>query len=130
MRTSDPKVMQRAFDKKFKSIAENIEEAYLEVGERGVGYLKKETPVDTGHLRQSMSYTVNKKVYHPLGNNDNVKPTTDKDTLYIGTNVIYAPHVEYRSKNGSQGFMLRAYNRTKKSAKQIFENAIKRGMMK
>ena len=130
MRTSNPKVIQAAFDTKFKAISTNIDEALVEVGERGVNYLKLETPVISGHLRQSMSYTVGSKVYKPLGNTDNVKASGDKETVYIGTNVIYAPSVEYLAKNGSQGFMYRAYKQTKKRAKVIFEQAMMKGMKK
>jgi len=130
MRTSNPKVIQKAFDTKFKAIATNIDEALVEVGERGVNYLKLETPVDSGHLRQSMSYTVGSKVYKPLGHEDNVKSSGDKESVYIGTNVIYAPSVEYLAKNGSQGFMYRAYKQTKKRAKVIFEQAMMKGMKK
>jgi hypothetical protein len=110
-------------------VSESTQEAFVEVGERGVGYLKRETPVDTGRLRNSMSYTISNKVYTPLGNNkDNVNKSSDKDTLYIGTNVIYAPSVEYLAKNGSAGFMLRAYNQTKKVADQIFQKVIGRAV--
>lgn len=132
MRTSDPKKIQRVFDDKFKAVSSNMEEALVEIGERGVNYLKLETPVDTGRLRQSMSYTVNKKVYTPLGNNanDNLRPTNEKETVYIGTNVIYAPSVEYRSKNGSQGFMYRAYKQLRKRAQQILKQAMQKGMRK
>ena len=130
MKTSDPKVIQREFGSKFKSVSNNIDEALLEIGERGVNYLKLETPVDSGRLRQSMSYTVNKKVYTPLGNNasDNLKATKEKETVYIGTNVIYAPHVEYRAKNGSQGFMYRAYKKLRKTASKVLKQAMQKGM--
>ena len=118
-------------NRKVNAVSKNIDEAYLEVGERGVGNLKRETPVDTGRLRQSMSYTVDKKVYSPLGmSSDNVKATHEKDVVIIGTNTVYAPSVKYRATNGSQGFMLRAYQLTKKQAKSVFEQAIKRGVNK
>lgn len=132
MRTTNPLIIQQAFDSKFKAVSTNIDEALLEIGERGVSYLKLETPVDSGRLRNSMSYTVNKKVYSPLGQSvtDNVRATSGKDNVYIGTNVIYAPSVEYLAKNGSQGFMLRAYRKTKSSADMIFKKFIMKGMMK
>lgn len=132
MRTTNPLIIQQAFDSKFKAISTNIDEALIEIGERGVGYLKRETPVDSGRLRNSMSYTVNKKVYTPLGQSatDNVRRSTSKDAVYIGTNVIYAPSVEYLAQNGSAGFMLRAYRKTKKAADRIFKSEILKGMMK
>ena len=130
MRTSNPKIIQAAFDTKFKAISTNIDQALNEVGERGTNYLKLNTPEITGHLRQSMSYTVGSKVYRPLGHEDNVTASGDKETVYIGTNVIYAPSVEFLAKNNSQGFMLRAYKHTKKQAKKIFKQAMQEGMKK
>ena len=112
-------------DKIIKVASESTEEALIEVGERGVGNLKRGTPVKTGILRNSMSYTIDKKVYKPLGSTDNVNPSKDKDSVYIGTNVIYAPSVEFRSTNGSEGFFLRAYIQTKKQAKEIFKEVYK-----
>ena len=124
--------MQQAFEKKFKAASENIDEALIEIGERGVGYLKLETPVDSGRLRNSMSYTVNKKVYSPLGQSatDNVHRTSEKEAVYIGTNVVYAPSVEYLAENGSAGFMLRAYKKTKKAASLILKSGIVKGLTK
>lgn len=132
MRTSDPKKIQGVLNDKFKAVSNNIEEALIEVGERGVNYLKLETPVDSGRLRQSMSYTVNKKVYTPLGNKaeDNLRATNEKETVYIGTNVIYAPFVEYRARNGSQGFMYRAYKQLRKRSGAILKQAMQKGMRK
>ena len=132
MRTTDPKVIQRAFDDKFKAVSKDIEEGLVEIGERGVKYLKLETPVDSGRLRNSMSYTTNNKVYTPLGHNadDNLRRSSDKETVYIGTNVIYAPSVEYRARNGSAGFMFRAFKLLQKRAPQILKQAMQRGMKK
>ena len=122
--TINNKIVAAQFESKFKAISKNIDEAFVEIGERGVGYLKRQTPVDSGRLRNSMSFTVDNKVYSPLGKEDNVKMSKAKDAVYIGTNVIYAPHVEYLSTNGSQGFMQRAYEQTKKRAKEIFSQAM------
>jgi hypothetical protein len=97
-------------------------EALEEVGQRGVGILKLNTPVDTGRLRNSMGYTVANKVE---GGENTVNRTSEKDSVYLGTNVIYAPSVEYRSKNGSQGFMLRSFNQLVPIAKKIIENSFK-----
>jgi hypothetical protein len=92
-----------------KVVSKSTKEGLIEIGERGVNYLKIETSafVDTGRLRQSMSYTIDNRVYNPLGNQDNVNPTNEKDAVYIGTNVVYARHVEYLAKNGSQGYKSR-----------------------
>lgn len=132
MRTTNPKVIEKAFNDKFKAVSNNIDEAFIEIGERGVNYLKLETPVDTGRLRQSMSYTTDGKVYRPLGHSteDTLRPTSKKESVYIGTNVIYAPSVEYRAKNGSAGFMYRAYKQLRKRAPEIIKQAMQKGMKK
>ena len=54
------------------------------IGLSAEGHAKKETPVDTGRLRNSINHA------------------TDDDAAYIGTNVEYAPYVELgaRGRNG------------------------------
>lgn len=49
------------------------------IGEKGEGYAKEDCPVDTGRLRASISH----------------KSETNELAAYIGTNVEYAPYVEY-----------------------------------
>ena len=52
-------------------------------------YAKKETPVDTGRLRNSITHTVK------------------SDAAYIGTNVEYAPFVEFGSSRNRAHHMLK-----------------------
>ena len=54
-----------------------IEKALEMIGIKAEGYAKKDCPVDTGRLRNSISHA------------------QEKDTAYIGTNVEYAESVEY-----------------------------------
>lgn len=49
------------------------------VGMKAEGYAKDNTPVDTGRLRNSMSHKVNMR----------------DSSVYIGTNVEYAPYIEF-----------------------------------
>ena len=49
----------------------------MAIGETAVGYAKEATPVDTGRLRNSEDYAV------------------DGNDVYIGTNVEYAPYIEF-----------------------------------
>lgn len=53
-----------------------VERALDAIGLQAEGYAKKLCPVDTGRLRNSISHAV------------------EKDSVYIGTNVEYAPYVE------------------------------------
>ena len=50
------------------------------IGQEAEGYAKDECPVDTGRLRNSISHEV------------------QEDEVYIGTNVEYAPYVEFNEK--------------------------------
>lgn len=73
-----------------EQIANAIDSAILsaleEIGLRAEGYAKKETPVDTGRLRNSITHAIE----------------SDENAVYIGTNVKYAPYVEndVRMSNG------------------------------
>lgn len=62
--------------------------ALFECGSTAVGYAKKLCPVDTGNLREHISSEID----------------LEDLTAYIGTNVEYAPYVEY----GTRGYGKRA----------------------
>ena len=78
------------------------------IGLTAEGHAKKETPVDTGRLRNSISHT------------------TDGEAAYIGTNVEYAPYVELGSR-GRQGkhMLQRAASEHTDEYKQLMEDAMK-----
>ena len=78
------------------------------IGLTAEGYAKKDTPVDTGRLRNSISYA------------------TDDEAAYIGTNVEYAPYVELGAR-GRQGvhMLQRAATEHADEYKQIMEDALK-----
>ncbi|MCQ2369259.1 MAG: HK97 gp10 family phage protein [Paludibacteraceae bacterium] len=54
-----------------------VERGLMACGEKAVGYAQDKCPVDTGRLRGSIAYKV------------------DGDDCYIGTNVEYAPYIEF-----------------------------------
>ena len=63
---------------------------------------KQKTPVDTGRLRASINYKV------------------EKDVAIIGTNVEYAPYIEYgHSKKAPGGFLRPAFDENIRRIKQI-----------
>ena len=78
------------------------------IGLTAEGYAKRETPVDTGRLRNSISHA------------------TDDEAAYIGTNVEYAPYVELGAR-GRQGkhMLQRAASEHTDEYKQIMEDAMK-----
>jgi hypothetical protein len=97
--------VQKNLNNYINIMARNTTQALEEIGQRGVGIVKNNTPVDTGRLRQSMDYK------------------TEKDFVEVGTNVIYAQSVEFRSKQ-NKGFFLRSFNQLVPIAKEIFRKAM------
>ena len=78
------------------------------IGLTSEGHAKKETPVDTGRLRNSISHE------------------TDDDAAYIGTNVEYAPYVELGARGRKGVHMLqRAAAEHTDEYKRIMEDAMK-----
>lgn len=77
------------------------------IGLTAEGHAKKETPVDTGRLRNSISHA------------------TDDEAAYIGTNVEYAPYVELGARGREGKHMLqRAASEHASEYKQIMEDAM------
>lgn len=62
------------------ALNEQIGGALQSIGQEAEGYAKEKSRVDTGRLRNSISYKVN---------------TNDEKAVYVGTNVEYAPYIEY-----------------------------------
>ena len=78
------------------------------IGLTAEGHAKKETPVDTGRLRNSISHA------------------TDDEAAYIGTNVEYAPYVELGAR-GRQGkhMLKRAATEHADEYKRLMEDSMK-----
>ena len=82
--------------------------ALTAIGATAETYAKKETPVDTGRLRNSISHTV------------------DGEAAYIGTNVEYAPYVELGTSRAKAHHMLqKAATEHSAEYKQLAEDAVK-----
>ena len=129
MITSNAKEIQRNIDKFVKVTAKNTTEALDEIGLRGVGILKRNTPVVEGALRNSEAYTIDGKIKEGEGNTaDIIRPIKDKKTVIIGTNKIYAPKVEFLSKTGSRGFMFKSFKQLKPIANKIFKDVLGKGL--
>ena len=78
------------------------------IGLTAEGYAKKDTPVDTGRLRNSINHA------------------TDDEAEYIGTNVEYAPYVELGARGRKGVHMLqRAASEHTDEYKRIMEDAMK-----
>ena len=65
-------------DEVLKGLSDAVERALTRIGLAAEGYAKKECPVDTGNLRNSITNEV----------------VQSEKAVYIGTNVEYAAYVE------------------------------------
>lgn len=92
-----------------KATSEAIAKALEAVGITAEAYAKLLCPVDTGRLRNSISHDVR----------------ADDNTVYIGTNVEYAPYVEMgTSRTKAQPFLQPAATGHTEEYKQIFEQQL------
>ena len=81
--------------------------ALTAIGATAETYAKQETPVDTGRLRNSISYAV------------------DGESAYIGTNVEYAPYLELGTKKiAAHHYLKRAATEHKDEYKNLTAQAI------
>lgn len=68
------------------AMKEQVILALRSIGQEAEGYAKDDCPVDTGRLRNSIANEV----------------VEEEQAVYIGTNVEYAPYVEYRDNASHQ----------------------------
>lgn len=106
------------------------------IGITAEAHAKKNTPVDTGRLRNSITHAVSGETTAISSYSDNDgkqswsydgKAPDDKDmAVYIGTNVEYAPFIELGSR-GRQGvhFLQKAATEHKDEYKQLLTDALK-----
>nr|DAG29386.1 MAG TPA: putative tail component [Caudoviricetes sp.] len=93
------------------AIDQALAKALEEVGLVAEGYAKKACPVDTGRLRNSITHQV--------------RPS--EKSVYIGTNVEYAPYVELgTSRMKLQPFLRPAAADHEGTYKKIFESELKK----
>lgn len=85
-------------------VAHAILRGFKAIGEKAETYAKKDCPVDTGRLRNSITYVVSDG-FQAGANNSGGEPAKeadykphgrpDENTLVLGTNVVYAPPQEF-----------------------------------
>lgn len=96
----------------------------------------EDCPVDTGRLRNSITYATataqgdanTHKGQAADPEEYKVKGTPEKNAVYIGTNVIYAPAVEYLSmqhKSGKAHFLRDALANHRATYEEIIKKALK-----
>lgn len=84
-----------------KAMDNAIERTLVTAGIMIEGDAVARVPVDSGRLKGSITYATRKKQTRPSGNaksDDGVSTPRDEWTVHIGTNVEYAPHIEYGTK--------------------------------
>lgn len=92
------------------NFARQVAAGLMAIGATAEGYAKEDCPVDTGRLQNSISNTV------------------DDNSVYIGTNVVYAPYQEfydYKHTSGKAHFLRDAASTHGDEYKRIMEAALK-----
>lgn len=134
------KIVENNKAKILGELDEAIDRALESVGLQASNYAKMSTPVDTGLLRNSMTYalggegaaisTYKDDVGKKSGSYSGSAPAEEK-TVFIGTNVEYAPYVEFGHHLPSGGvvagqhFLERAIVGHKNEYKKLIEAALK-----
>lgn len=96
-------------DKFLSALESQIKSALSEIADKAVESAKANCPVDTGNLRDSITYK------------------QENGTLTVGTDVEYGKYVEYGSIHNpvASHFLLNAMQNNTDSYKQIIENSLK-----
>ena len=108
---------------------EAIQRALEAIGIQFMGDAADYCPVDTGRLRASITYATQdaKGTYgSPFKSGDSsISGTVPEATVIVGTNVEYAPYVEYgTSKSREQSFLRRALQENMDTYAAIFESEL------
>jgi len=118
-----------------KAIDNAVERMLVEAGIMVEGDAVMLAPVDTGRVKGSITYATNRKRTRVRGvakPGDEVSTPMEDDTVYIGTNVEYAQHLEYGTKHmAAQPFLRPAFDGRKsdimrRGLKEVHEG-LKRG---
>lgn len=97
-----------------KSMQRQLQNGLLACGTIAEGYAKEECPVDTGRLRNSIT--------------NSVQTSENEAAVYIGTNVEYAPQVEFMDishKTGNAHFLKNAVTNHTEEYEKTIEAALK-----
>ena len=88
------------------AVNDRVETALKQCGEAIEGWAKQDTPVDTGLLRNSLTYGLSGQATNISSYSDDAgnqqgsysspAPSTQDNAVYVGSNVEYAPYVEFK----------------------------------
>lgn len=118
------------------ALEQAIEDALFAVGAKAETHAKALTPVDTGKLRNSITFALSGKEAHIKsysgdngeegGEYKGVAPNDNKKAVYIGSNVNYAIYRELgTSKSGGAHMLQRAATEHGDEYKTIFKDIMK-----
>lgn len=108
------------------ALASQVEQGLKAIGAQAETYAKKECPVDTGRLRNSIAWATSTD--NDGRDDSRPKATPEEKTVYIGTNVEYAVYVEYGDQNhktGKKHFLKDAAANHGDHYKRIMKSALK-----
>ena len=104
-----------------KEIEDSVAIGLTECAIQLEGEIAIRTPVDTGHLRASISYIAPRRRSPDEEGSGRLQGDTDSKTAYVGTNVEYAPYVEYGTKRmKAQPYMRTGLDAARPALKEIF----------
>lgn len=123
-------------DKVLKALQEQIGLGLEAVGLEAQTYAIRDCPVDTGRLRNSITYAIKDGQGEPNTQpkeqaepgDYEVQSEPEKNTMYLGTNVEYASTIEYgdtiQHKNGKAHFLRDAVTTHSKEYEDIIKTAL------
>ena len=85
-------------DKVRKAIDDSVAIGLTECAVQLEGEIARRTPVDTGHLRNSISFIAPRGKSPDEEGSDRLSGKQQEKAAYVGTNVEYAEYVEYGTK--------------------------------
>jgi len=98
-----------------RAMREQVKLGLEAIGQEAEGYAKMDCPVDTGRLRNSIAHKV--------------VTTSTENSVYVGSNVEYAVHVEYNEKashkTGKAHFLRDSLTQHADTYRAILEAALK-----
>ena len=108
----DVQILNDKTEEVLEAMRQQVAMGLASIGQEAEGYAKDECPVDTGTLRNSISNYVSE----------------EEKAVYVGTNVEYAPYVEFRDathKVGNAHFLRNSVTDHTEHYKEILEAALR-----
>jgi hypothetical protein len=114
------------------ALEEQIELGLMAIGQTAEGYAKGDCPVDTGRLRNSITWATQSQSGGGSGADSIPQGTPEKHAVYIGTNVSYGVYVEYcdyKHTTGKRHFLRDAAAYHGDRYKEIMKAALEAGII-